>query len=94
MHHHAIDIDRPVACGGVAVYPGDLVVGDPDGVVVIPAHLAEEVAAEVAEQEVMERFLLSRIAAGARLPGTYPPDAETRAAFEAWRTNASPEETR
>ncbi len=85
VHHHAIDIDVPVACGGVAVYPGDLVVGDADGVVVIPAHLAEEIAAEVVEQEVMEKFLLGRIQGGATLPGTYPPNAETRAAYEAWR---------
>lgn len=85
VHHHAIDIDVPVACGGVAVYPGDLVVGDADGVVVIPAHLAEEIAAEVVEQEVMEKFLLGRIQGGASLPGTYPPNAETRAAYEAWR---------
>lgn len=85
VHHHAIDIDVPVACGGVAVYPGDLVVGDADGVVVIPAHLAEEIAAEVVEQEVMENFLLGRIQGGASLPGTYPPNAETRAAYEAWR---------
>ena len=94
MHHHALDIDRPIACGGVAVYPGDLVVGDADGVVVIPAHLAEEIAGEVAEQEVMERFLLARIAGGAALPGTYPPNAETRAAYEAWRQTATAEELR
>lgn len=85
VHHHAIDIDVPVACGGVAVYPGDLVVGDADGVVVIPAHLAEEIAAEVMEQEIMEKFLLGRIQGGASLPGTYPPNAETRAAYDAWR---------
>lgn len=85
VHHHAIDIDVPVACGGVAVYPGDLVVGDADGVVVIPAHLAEEIAAEVVEQEIMEKFLLGRIQGGASLPGTYPPNAETRAAYDAWR---------
>ena len=85
VHHHAIDIDVPIACGGVAVYPGDLIVGDADGVVVIPAHLAEEVAIDAAEQEELEGFLLARIADGARLPGTYPPDADTKAAYEAWR---------
>ena len=65
VHHHAVDIDVPIACGGVAVYPGDLIVGDGDGVVVVPAHLAEEIATEAAEQERMEAFLLSRIAGGA-----------------------------
>ncbi len=83
--HHAVDIDVPIACGGVPVYPGDMVVGDADGVVVIPAHLAEEVARDCAEQEVLEAFLLTRIQAGARLPDTYPPNEETKAAFEVWR---------
>ena len=83
--HHAVDIDVPIACGGVPVYPGDMIVGDTDGVVVIPAHLAEEVARDCAEQEVLEEFLLTRIQGGARLPDTYPPNEETKAAFEVWR---------
>ena len=85
--HHAVDIDVPIACGGVPVYPGDMIVGDGDGVVVIPAHLAEEIAREAAEQETMEAFLLTRIQAGARLPDTYPPNAETRAAYLEWLKN-------
>jgi regulator of RNase E activity RraA len=85
VHHHAVDIDVPIACGGVAVYPGDLIVGDADGVVVIPAHLAEEVARDAAEQEGLEAFILQRVADGAALPGTYPPDAKTTAAYEEWR---------
>jgi regulator of RNase E activity RraA len=85
VHHHAVDIDVPIACGGVAVYPGDIVVGDGDGVVVIPASLADEVAADAEEQEMMEEFLLARVAGGARLPGTYPPNDETKAAYAAWR---------
>ena len=83
--HHATDIQVPIGCGGVAVYPGDLIVGDADGVVVVPAHLAEEIAADAEEQERLETFVLTRIQQGAKLPGTYPPDAETRAAYEAWR---------
>jgi regulator of RNase E activity RraA len=83
--HHAIDLNVPIGCGGVAVYPGDLIVGDDEGVVVIPQHLAAEVAADAVEQEIMETFLLERIEAGAALPGTYPPNAETRAAYAAWR---------
>ena len=85
--HHAVDVDVPIACGGVPVYPGDMIVGDGDGVVVIPAHLAEEVARDAAEQELLETFLLTRIQGGARLPDTYPPNEETRAAYAAWLKN-------
>jgi regulator of RNase E activity RraA len=85
IHHHAIDLNVPIGCGGVAVYPGDIMVGDDEGVAVIPRHLADEVARNAAEQEKMELFILERIEQGAALPGTYPPNAQTRAAFEAWR---------
>lgn len=85
IHHHAIDLNVPIGCGGVAVYPGDVIVGDAEGVVVIPRHLADEVAADAAEQEKMEAFILERVENGAALPGTYPPSAETRLAFESWR---------
>lgn len=83
--HHPVDVQRPVACGGVSVFPGDALVGDDDGVVVIPRHLVEEVAARAIEQERRERFILGRISAGASIIGTYPPDAETLAAYEATR---------
>jgi regulator of RNase E activity RraA len=85
IHHHAIDLNVAIGCGGVAVYPGDVIVGDEEGVVVIPAHLADEVAADAAEQEKLEIFLLERVQNGAALPGTYPPNAATRAAYEEWR---------
>ena len=74
-----------ISAGGVAVYPGDVIVGDEEGVVVIPSHLASEIAISAAEQEAMEAFILERIAAGAKLPGTYPPNAQTRAEYETWR---------
>jgi len=83
--HHAIDLNQPIGCGGVAVYPGDIIVGDADGIVVIPRHLAEEVAQASADQELLETFITERIEAGAILAGTYPPDAATLADFEAWR---------
>ena len=85
VRHHAVEIDAPVACGGVAVYPGDILVGDTDGVVVLPAHLADEVARDAAAQEELEAFILMKIDAGASLPGTYPPNAATLAEFEAWK---------
>jgi regulator of RNase E activity RraA len=85
IQHHAIDLDVPIGCGGVAVYPGDVVVGDAEGVVVVPRALADEVAADAHEQEKLEAFILERIRNGAALPGTYPPNAQTKAAYEAWR---------
>lgn len=84
IHHHAVDIDVPIGCGGVPVYPGDIMVGDAEGVVAIPAHLADEVAADAAEQERLEHFVLERIAGGAPLRGTYPPNEQTRAEYQAW----------
>ena len=80
--HHAVETNVPIGCGGVAVYPGDIIVGDRDGVVVIPAAMADEVAHDAADQEELEEFLLERVADGAALPGTYPPNEATRAAFE------------
>jgi regulator of RNase E activity RraA len=85
IHHHAVESDVPIGCGGVAVYPGDIIVGDDDGVVVIPRHLADEIAADATEQEQLEVFVLERIRHGAALPGTYPPNEETEAAYRRWR---------
>jgi len=89
--HHAVDINVPIACAGVAVYPGDIVVGDEEGVVVIPRHLAAEVAQPAAAQEDLERFVLERVAAGAALPGTYPPNEQTLADYAAWRARQPPD---
>ena len=83
--HHAVDMNVPIACGGVAVYPGDIVVGDVDGVVIVPRHLAEEVARDATEQELLEEFIAGRVAAGSVLRGTYPPNEETLAAYAQWR---------
>lgn len=88
--HHAVDMNLPVACGGVAVFPGDLMVGDGEGVVVIPRHLADEVAGDAAEQEMMEEFVLGEIAGGRPLPGTYPPNADTMARYRDWRQRRRP----
>ena len=84
--HHAVESNVPIGCGGVAVYPGDIIVGDRDGVVVIPRAMADEVAHDAAEQEELEEFLLQRVAGGAALAGTYPPNEATKAAFEYWRS--------
>ncbi|MCY4605975.1 MAG: ribonuclease activity regulator RraA, partial [Gemmatimonadetes bacterium] len=87
--HHPSEIQVPIACGGVAVFPGDILVGDGEGVVVIPAHLAEEVAIEAEEMEQKERFITEKIRAGASIVGTYPPDEQTLAEYQAWKANQS-----
>jgi regulator of RNase E activity RraA len=76
---------EPIGCGGVAVFPNDVVVVDDDGAVVIPAALAAQVAAEGVEQERLEAWIMREVEAGAKLPGLYPPNAETRARYEAER---------
>lgn len=80
--HYPSEIQVPVGCGEVAVFPGDIMVGDGEGVVAIPAHLAAQVAEQAAEMERKEEFILQRIRAGASLVGTYPPDEATMAEYE------------
>nr|MDJ0950800.1 ribonuclease activity regulator RraA [Alphaproteobacteria bacterium] len=84
--------EQPVGCGGVAVFPGDVIVADEDGAVVVPRALADEIAADAPEQERFERFALERIQQGAPVKGTYPPDEATLAAYEAWRAAEDAEE--
>lgn len=86
--HHAVELQVPIGCGGVPVFPGDVLVGDAEGVAVIPRHLAAEVAADALEQERLEHFILERVRGGAALPGTYPPDADTLAAYRAQASSA------
>ena len=84
--HQAIDINVPIGCADVAVFPGDVMVGDAEGAVVIPAHLADEVAAEAVEMTVFEDFVTERVLQGRSILGLYPATEEqTRADFAAWR---------
>ena len=83
--HYAADINVPVSCAGVAIIPGDVLVGDAEGVIVVPADIAEAVARDGYEQEQKEEFIYSKIVAGASIVGTYPPDAETLREYEAWK---------
>ncbi len=83
--HVAVAWDVPIACGGVTVLPGDVIVGDGEGVMVVPRAVAAEVAEAAAEQELLEAFLLERVRSGAPLRGTYPPDDETKRLFESWK---------
>lgn len=84
--HHAVDIGLPIACGGVAVYPGDIVMGDADGVMIIPRHLADDVAVETIEMEQFEAFVLEQVNAGESIRGLYPPtDPTTLTRFATWK---------
>ena len=74
---------EPIGCGGVAVFPDDIVVVDDDGAVLIPAKLLDEVVAAAPEQERMEEWIMGEVDKGANLPGLYPMNAETKARYEA-----------
>jgi regulator of RNase E activity RraA len=76
---------QPVACGGVAVFPNDVIVADADGAVVIPQALLDEVIAAAGEQEQLEAWILGEVEQGAALPGLYPPDEASKARYAAWR---------
>lgn len=84
--HQALDINVPIGCGDVAVWPGDVVVGDAEGVIVIPADIADEIAAEAAEMTVFEDFVLEEVQNGRAVIGLYPLiDEQAKADFAAWR---------
>jgi regulator of RNase E activity RraA len=80
-----VNWQEPIGCGGVAIFPDDVMVLDRDGAVVLPAAMAEEVAALAVEQEHLESWIMGEVAGGAALPGLYPPNAEARARYAATR---------
>jgi 2-keto-4-pentenoate hydratase/2-oxohepta-3-ene-1,7-dioic acid hydratase in catechol pathway/regulator of RNase E activity RraA len=92
--HVPMDSNVPIACGGALVMPGDVLVGDTDGVIVVPAHLAEDVAAGALEQEEREQWALERVRAGESIAGVYPLSDARREDFEAWRAARRPAPTR
>jgi regulator of RNase E activity RraA len=84
--HQALDINVPIGCGDVAVWPSDIVVGDGEGVIVIPAAIADEVAAEAVEMTAFEDFVIEKVNEGRSILGLYPPtDEQSRNDFAAWR---------
>ena len=83
--HHAVDVDVPIGCGEVAVYPGDWLVGDFDGVVVIPQEMVAEVAADAFAQHRFEEWAMAEVQSGASIVGLYPPNEATRARYAAWQ---------
>jgi regulator of RNase E activity RraA len=85
-HHQALDINVPIGCGDAPVFPGDVVVGDGEGVIVIPAHLAQEIADEAVEMTVFEDFVTEEVRKGGSILGLYPATDElTRVNFAVWR---------
>ena len=85
-HHEALDINVPISCGDAPVFPGDVMVGDKDGVMVIPAHLADEIAEECTGMESFEDFVLEEVQAGAPIIGLYPATRdENLAKYQDWR---------
>ncbi|KQW57305.1 ribonuclease activity regulator RraA [Variovorax sp. Root411] len=85
--HQAIDINVPIGCGDAPVFPGDVIVGDAEGVIVIPAHMADEIAAEATEMTAFEDFVQEQVLEGRSILGLYPPTEErSRADFAAWRS--------
>lgn len=83
-YHHVADLQVPIGCAGVAIYPGDVIHGDGDNISVIPAHCAEEMAKLCEVQDDLEAYLALRVQAGEKLWGLYPPSPETRAQHQAW----------
>jgi regulator of RNase E activity RraA len=79
---------EPIGCGGVAVFPDDVVVVDDDGAVLIPQALVDEMVATAPEQERLEGWLMAEVEKGASLPGLYPPNAENKARYEAWKSKS------
>jgi regulator of RNase E activity RraA len=87
--HQAIEMNVPIGCGDAPVFPGDVVVGDGEGVVVLPAHMADEIAAEAFEMTAFEDFVAQEVAKGRSIIGLYPPtDPQSKIDFEAWRATA------
>jgi regulator of RNase E activity RraA len=83
--HFPLETNVPIACGGVLVMPGDVIVGDTDGVLVLPAAMAEEIAHDALEQERREAWAVERVRAGESIRGVYPMSEARRPEYEAWR---------
>lgn len=92
--HMPVDHQIPIACAGVTVMPGDILVGDDDGVVVIPLALVDEIAAEAAKQEIEEAWGMERVSAGESTDGTFPITADRRPEFEKWLASRQTPESR
>lgn len=82
--HQAQDLNIPIGCGGVAVFPGDIAVGDGDGVIIIPAAIADELASEAKAMELYEGWVIEQVRAGASIIGLYPMNTDAESRYNAW----------
>lgn len=89
-YHHVADLQVPIGCAGVAIYPGDVIHGDGDNITVVPAHLAAEMADLCEARDDIEAYLALRVRAGEPLWGLYPPSPETRAQYHDWVAQGRP----
>lgn len=88
--HQAIAINEPIGCGDVAVFPDDVLIGDDDGVMVIPAHLVDEVADECLQMTLFEEFVMEKVQNGQKIIGLYPlTDESVRKEFDEWKEKKS-----
>jgi regulator of RNase E activity RraA len=88
VKHLAVEVNVPIGCAEVLVMPGDIMVGDGEGVVCVPRHVADQVAQSGAELDRLETFVLEKIRAGAPVPGTYPPNEATLKEYEVWKRSS------
>jgi regulator of RNase E activity RraA len=85
LHLHAVELNGPIGCGGVAIYPGDVIVGDHEGVIVVPAAMADDVAAEAFEMARYDGFAAEKIKDGRSIYGLYPASEQSQAEYRHWR---------
>jgi regulator of RNase E activity RraA len=81
-----VDWQQPIGCGGVAIFPDDILIADQDGAVVVPKAMAQDILESSRETEALEEWILEQVNGGRKLPGLYPPSEEAKAEFEAWRS--------
>lgn len=83
--HHGVDVNVPIGCGSVPVYPDDIMVGDGDGAIVIPAEIADDIAAEAQAMDLFEQWVTDQVQQGRSIVGLYPPNDAARAEFDLWK---------
>ncbi|MES1154954.1 MAG: ribonuclease activity regulator RraA, partial [Pseudorhodoplanes sp.] len=79
--------NEPIGCGGCAIFPGDIIVADDDGAVVIPQDIVDQIANEGAEHERYESWVVKEVENGVKLPGLYPPNEDAKKRYDDWKKN-------